>query len=91
MRPRDFVTTIDGEKYCYLYSDNTISGGGSYLTRVLAARNETNADVFVFVMPDVGDKQKIHSRIKRTVESLEQSVAPMKIPFRVVVSYVKFH
>lgn len=81
------ITELNGEVYCYLHSKNTISGGGSYLTRVLDARNKTKADVFVFILPNGTDKERIHARIKRTVKSLEESVAPMKLPFRVAVSY----
>lgn len=81
------IAELDGETYCYLHSSNTISGGGSYLTRVLDARNKTKADVFVFVLPNGDEKDRIHARIRRTVKSLEESVAPMKLPFRVAVSY----
>lgn len=86
-RKTEVIAEANGEKYCYLFSDNVVAGGGSYLSRILEARNKTKADAFVFVLPEGSDKDRIRNRIQRTVKALEDSVAPLRLPYRVSVSY----
>lgn len=72
-------------KFAYLNSKVTSTGGGTYLTRALACRNETGADVIVFMLPHGENTQKNVERIKRGREDLMSAVKPLILPFKIVV------
>ena len=72
-------------KFAYLNSKVTSTGGGTYLTRALACRNETNADVIVFMLPRGENTLKNVERIKRGREDLMSAVKPLILPFKIVV------
>lgn len=72
-------------KFAYLKSNVTSTGGGTYLTRALAARNETGADVIVFMLPHSENTIKNVERIKRGREDLMSAVKPLILPFKIVV------
>lgn len=72
-------------KFAYLPSKVTSTGGGTYLTRALAARNETGADVIVFMLPHSENTLKNVERIKRGREDLMSAVKPLILPFKIVV------
>lgn len=72
-------------KFAYLNSKVTSTGGGTYLTRALAARNETGADVIVFILPHSENTSKNIERIKRGREDLMSAVKPLILPFKIVV------
>lgn len=74
-----------GVNFCYLTSSVTSTGGGTYLTRVLDARNETKADVFVFILPACGNVYKNMERIERGVKDLKAAVKPLILPFKILV------
>lgn len=75
-----------GVKFCYLKSAVTSTGGGTYLTRALEARNSTGADVLVFVLPMCENAAKNMERIKRGRQDLMDSVKPLILPFKIVVT-----
>lgn len=75
-----------GVTFCYLNSKVTSTGGGTYLTRALDARNQTGADVIVFVLPDCENAHKNAERIKRGREDLMSAVYPLILPFKIVVA-----
>lgn len=79
------VKNNKGVNFCYLNSKVTSTGGGTYLTRALAARNETKADVIVFVLPRSENTVKNVERIKRGREDLMSAVSPLILPFKIVV------
>ena len=72
-------------KFAYLNSKVTSTGGGTYLTRALACRNETGADVIVFMLPHSENTEKNVERIKRGREDLMSAVKPLILPFKIVV------
>lgn len=72
-------------KFAYLNSKVTSTGGGTYLTRALACRNETGADVIVFMLPRGDNTIKNVERIKRGREDLMSAVRPLILPFKIVV------
>lgn len=72
-------------KFAYLKSNVTSTGGGTYLTRALACRNETGADVIVFMLPHSENTAKNVERIKRGREDLMSAVKPLILPFKIVV------
>lgn len=72
-------------KFAYLKSNVTSTGGGTYLTRALAVRNETGADVIVFMLPHGENTIKNVERIKRGREDLMSAVKPLILPFKIVV------
>lgn len=72
-------------KFAYLPSKVTSTGGGTYLTRALACRNETGADVIVFMLPHGENTEKNVERIKRGREDLMSAVKPLILPFKIVV------
>ena len=72
-------------KFAYLKSTVTSTGGGTYLTRALATRNETGADVIVFMLPRGENTIKNVERIKRGREDLMSAVKPLILPFKIVV------
>lgn len=72
-------------KFAYLNSKVTSTGGGTYLTRALACRNETGADVIVFMLPHGENTAKNIERIKRGREDLMSAVKPLILPFKIVV------
>lgn len=74
-----------GVNFCYLDSKVVSTGGGTYLTRALAARAETGADVIVFILPRGDNTIKNVERIKRGREDLMSAVKPMILPFKIVV------
>lgn len=74
-----------GVKFAYLKSNVTSTGGGTYLTRALACRNETGADVIVFMLPHSENTVKNVERIKRGREDLMSAVKPLILPFKIVV------
>ncbi len=74
-----------GVTFCYLESAVTSTGGGTYLTRALAARKETNADVIVFVLPHSDNTSKNVERIIRGRDDLMSAVHPLILPFKIVV------
>lgn len=74
-----------GVSFCYLNSKVTSTGGGTYLTRALDARNETGADVIVFILPMCENSYKNMERIKRGREDLMSAVKPLILPFKIVV------
>lgn len=74
-----------GVNFCYLNSKVTSTGGGTYLTRALDARNETGADVIVFMLPLCENSYKNMERIKRGREDLMSAVKPLILPFKIVV------
>lgn len=80
------VTNNRGVKFCYLPSIVSTSGGGTYLSRVLAARNETKADVFVLMLPTNPQSNKNAARIKRGRDDLMSAVKPLILPFKIVVT-----
>lgn len=80
------VTNNRGVKFCFLHSTVATSGGGTYLSRLLDARNKTGADVFVFLLPNNELAQKNLARIKRGREDLMSAVKPLILPFKVVVT-----
>lgn len=75
-----------GVTFCYLPSSVTSTGGGTYLTRALAARNITGADVIVFILPSSENARKTMERIKRGREDLMSAVRPLILPFKIVVN-----
>ena len=72
-------------KFAYLKSAVTSTGGGTYLTRALATRNETGADVIVFMLPRGENTIKNVERIKRGRGDLMSAVKPLILPFKIVV------
>lgn len=74
-----------GVNFCYLDSVVTSTGGGTYLTRALAARNETGADVIVFLIPHSENAEKNRERIIRGRDDLMSAVRPLILPFKIVV------
>ena len=74
-----------GVNFCYLDSHVTSTGGGTYLTRALAARNETGADVIVFLIPASENAEKNRERIVRGRDDLMSAVRPLILPFKIVV------
>lgn len=74
-----------GTKFCYLQSEVTSVGGGTYLNRALDARKETGADVIVFIVPNSPNTYKILDRINKGIESLASAVKPLILPFKVIV------
>lgn len=74
-----------GVNVCYLTSTVTTVGGGTYLSRVLDARNETKADVFIFVLPACSNVYKNKERIERGVRDLKAAVKPLILPFKILV------
>ena len=64
---------------------HNVTGGGTYLTRALACRNETGADVIVFMLPHGENTIKNVERIKRGREDLMSAVKPLILPFKIVV------
>jgi len=74
-----------GVKFCYLESIVTSIGGGTYLTRALDAREKTQADVIVFILPNSCNAYRNLERIRRGVESLKAAVKPLILPFKVIV------
>lgn len=75
-----------GVNFCYLPTKVTSTGGGTYLTRALDARNQTGADVLVFMLPSGENAQKNAERIKRGREDLMAAVKPLILPFKIVVA-----
>lgn len=73
-----------GVKVLILNLSVTTSGGGTYLTRVIKARNETDADVIIFNVPKSINADKIVGRIKRGHDDLRMSVKPLILPFKIV-------
>lgn len=73
-----------GVNICYLNSKVTSTGGGTYVSRALDARNETGADVIVFMLPNCENAQKNAERIKRGREDLMSAVKPLILPFKIV-------
>lgn len=84
---KGYSTVINnrGVKFCFLRSTVTSSGGGTYLTRALDARNQTDADVLVFMLPHSDNTVKNIERIKRGREDLMSAVRPLILPFKIVV------
>ena len=74
-----------GVNFCYLDSKVISTGGGTYLTRALDARNQTGADVIVFMLPRCENSDKNAERIKRGREDLMSAVKPLILPFKIVV------
>lgn len=74
-----------GVKFCYLQTEVTTSGGGTYLNRALDARQETGADIIVFIVPSSENTYKILDRINRGIKSLSSAVSPLILPFKVIV------
>ena len=72
-------------KFAYLNGKVTSTGGGTYLTRALACRKETGADVIVFMLPHGENTQKNVERIKRGRADLMSAVKPLILPFKIVV------
>lgn len=75
-----------GVTFCFLSSSVTSSGGGTYLTRALDARNTTGADVIVFMLPHSDNVNQNVERIKRCRDDLNNSVKPLILPFKIVVT-----
>lgn len=75
-----------GVRFCYLKSDVTTAGGGTYLTRALDVRNQTGADVIVFTIPQSENALRVMERIKRGREDLMAAVKPLILPFKIVVT-----
>lgn len=73
-----------GVKVLILNLSVTTSGGGTYLTRAIKARNETDADVIIFNVPKSINADKIVGRIKRGHDDLRMSVKPLILPFKIV-------
>lgn len=73
-----------GVNFVYLRSSVTSTGGGTYITRALAARNDTGADVIVFMIPPSENAAKNLERIKRGREDLASAVRPLILPFKIV-------
>lgn len=73
-----------GVKFAYLESKVTSTGGGTYLTRALDARNKTDADVIVFILPASENAYRNVERIKRGREDLMLAVKPLILPFKIV-------
>ncbi|QHJ79823.1 MAG: hypothetical protein [Caudoviricetes sp.] len=80
-----------GVNICYLESSVTSTGGGTYLTRVLDARNYTGADVFVFVIPACMNTNKNIERIERGIRDLKAAVSPLILPFKILVRVGDVH
>ena len=83
--PQNVVLNNRHVKFAYLNSKVTSTGGGTYLTRALACRNETGADVIVFMLPNGENTEKNVERIKRGREDLMSAVKPLILPFKIVV------
>ena len=83
--PQSVVINNHKVKFAYLKSDVTSTGGGTYLTRALATRNVTGADVIVFILPQCENTAKNIERIKRGREDLMSAVRPLILPFKIVV------
>lgn len=79
------VVNKRGVKFCYLSSKVTTTGGGTYLTRALAARAETEADVLVFMIPGGPNAERNRERIMRGRDDLMSAVKPLILPFKIVV------
>ena len=75
-----------GVTFCYLQSTVTSTGGGTYLTRALAARKATGANVIVFLLPRSENAEKNMERIKRGRDDLMAAAAPMILPFKICVA-----
>lgn len=84
-RPSSVVVNNKKVKFAYLSSSVTSTGGGTYLTRALAVRNATGADVLVFMLPHSDNTTKNIERIKRGREDLMAAVKPLILPFKIVV------
>lgn len=80
-----------GVNICYLESSVTSTGGGTYLTRVLDARNATGADVFVFVLPACANTYKNMERIERGIRDLKAAVSPLILPFKILIRVCGVH
>lgn len=74
-----------GVKFCILTADVKSAGGGTYISRVLAARNVTKADVFVFSVPNNEYTDRTMRRIYNGRNDLMSAVEPLILPFKVVV------
>lgn len=74
-----------GVNFCYLHSSVTSTGGGTYITRALKIRNDTGADVIVFMIPPSENAEKNRERIIRGREDLMSAVRPLILPFKIVV------
>lgn len=74
-----------GVNFCYLESTVTTQGGGTYLTRALDARKDTEADVIVFIIPNSENSYKTLERINRGVKDLTAAVKPLILPFKIIV------
>lgn len=73
-----------GVNFVYLHSKVTSKGGGTYISRALAARNDTGADVIVFMIPSSENALETLERIKRCREDLASAVRPLILPFKIV-------
>lgn len=73
-----------GVKVLILNLSVTTSGGGTYLTRAIKARNESGADVIIFNVPKSKNADSIIGRIKRGHDDLRLSVKPLILPFKIV-------
>lgn len=77
------VVNNKGVRICYIRSKVTSVGGGTYITRALALRNETQADVIVFMIPNGDNAAKNRERINRGREDLAAAVRPLILPFKI--------
>jgi len=80
-----------GVSICYLESSVVSIGGGTYLTRVLDARNLYGASIFVFVLPSCLNTQRIIGRIERGVRDLKAAFSPLILPFKILVRVSDVH